>query len=81
MRSMTTPEKARSTLEAWIVENRPWVTISDMLEDETDYFAQVKYDGPVKVGEAFLFVSKETGKMWHGIPFDVLDKLDGMKKL
>lgn len=75
----TTPENAMKAARAYVLENRPWCTVSGLVEDATDYLVCTTSDGPVMVGPGFLFISKATGKIWSAAPQpDVMVKLDNM---
>lgn len=75
---MTTPAEARATFTAYVRAHRAGQYVDHLREDAADYFAVVLSDGPVPLGEPWLFVSKATGAL-REVPYIVsFDKVDGM---
>lgn len=74
----TAPEAALAVVQKFVEDERVSSSVKALWEDADDYFAVLASDGPVIVGEAFIFVSKKTGKLWQG-SVDRLDKIDGMQ--
>lgn len=77
---MTTPAEARAAAEAYVAEYRPGCRVALLLEDNTDFFAQLGllHGTQWRVGESYTFVSKATGQIWTSVPMDVFDKIDAM---
>lgn len=82
MNTMTVSvDEARKTAEEFVAENRLGAHVDQLLEDEQDYFVQLKLDDGTDhwpIGWAFIFVSKATGKLYELAPGDGVLKLDNM---
>lgn len=74
-----TPQQAMERAEAYCVKTWPDVHVVGLLEDARDYLAAVKYDGPERDGEEFVFVRKATGRVWTAAPGDGFRKYVKMR--
>lgn len=76
---MITHERALETAGLYVLTDRPGCRVKELWEDDEDYLVVVEKDGPIRVGEAFIFVKKATGRLWLAAPGAGFEKVFQMK--
>lgn len=77
----TTSEQALRIATLFVEENRPGAEIETLLEDRGSYGVQLrmKDNAPWPIGWAFIFISKQNGKLYEVAPGAGIDKISAMQ--